>query len=572
MPELSERIGVYTNNAEQKTIDAQFVSARLQPEAKAELYKGSEQYRASYEQKVSDYQNKIGSITETGVAPNANDRQYFRRQFVQMIERKVAEQGNECAVSDAIKATNPEEATIKLNEFLGEDGAQLYKLALEEEMHSEEYMNAVFRQSITHYEGEQWRDRPVIFVGGPSGCGKTTVAQGVVEKSKLFLAKTTEGGTNSPGNDVLAVDGGTAREVSQMRNLIIDAAVKKGYSGIADIHNNSSILGGVKSRIFEVGVASPSLGIVIPETFSDFISPNSESRRLINRVMDLPNTKPIFARVDGEKPSLFQRVVAFMGSRRAWKTSGFDKAKEQPLDLNNSNQTNPESKAYGASGFNFGQIGSKLAEKYFLHLCKAKGREHLAVSAVNDLTLKRESEPGVWVDAQQGEPGATLVAQRAVDQWETMRQIAPNQVRLPPILHTSANIDTAIANEYVNKRIAFISQQMANAPASNQYANWQSKNESLAMISELLESCSNSTNPAEIQKAKESIKEIKNTMEQRGDFMLFFSKTKQQIDNSIKALDKLANEATVGVTMEEKTTPSPSQEQPEMSEGPSLRM
>ena len=73
--------------------------------------------------------------------------------------------------------------------------------------------------------------------------------------------------------------------------------------------------------------------MVIPETFSSYTNPlDNKAQHMMKRITELPDTKAIFCRVDGEDPSIFQRVVAFMGSRRAWKTSGFDKS--ELLDLN----------------------------------------------------------------------------------------------------------------------------------------------------------------------------------------------------------------------------------------------
>ena len=45
----------------------------------------------------------------------------------------------------------------------------------------------------------------------------------------------------SAGNSVVSVDGGVEREVSQMRQMVLQVAVTRGYKGIGDLHKNTKL-------------------------------------------------------------------------------------------------------------------------------------------------------------------------------------------------------------------------------------------------------------------------------------------------------------------------------------------
>ncbi|MDX1836593.1 hypothetical protein DIZ81_00765 [Legionella taurinensis] len=391
---LNSQIAHYTD------IDTQhFVSSRLNEDAQAELYRGV----------PPDSHHPLAPPNDEGLY----DPQYFRKKLIAHIA--AIEAGKEPSYKgDAHKrAVDPASATISMQDFLGANGVKLYRLALEEELNSREYRNALFYASTDHYPGEKWAERPAIIVSGPSASGKTVATQAAVEQATRFLPKATP--QDFSGNDVVAIDGGKAREVSQMRKLVIQAANHKGFSGIKDLHKQSDILEKAKGSMREAVIKSD-LGFVIPETFSTWSIPFHKIHDLMKKIDVLPGTKQLFSRVVGEEPSLFQKIVNFMGNRRAWKREGFE---EQPtLDLNN--QRISESKAYGASGFSFGVSGSEKAEKWF----KRHSKDKLSMTITNDLMLVKEHPPGSehWQKAEPGEPGVELISQRVFDYWQFLQQ------------------------------------------------------------------------------------------------------------------------------------------------------
>jgi hypothetical protein len=398
---LTDQISTYRNEIQD---NRDFVTERVQSDdTREKLYRGITEYDKQHAKKVSYYETKY-SIIRTEV----DDPMYFRKALVAFIETHAkADLRTFKEDSGVDRATNPEKANITLKKFLGKQGAELYKLALEEEMHSKEYREAVFRESTTHYDGEKWKERPVVIVAGPSGCGKSFAAESAVKKaSEEFLAKDPD---IRDGNDVISVDGGIVREVSQMRKLLTQAVTNKGFTGVRDLHKQSKVLGKVKDIIQEVALATPTLGVVIPETFSNWVNPRDDVSSLMSRIDKITGTKLIFTRVKGDDPKKFPEVVAFMGSRRAWKTNNFE---SEPFDLNKKGVA--ESKAYGAGGFKPGKFGSKQAEKWYI----SKSKDKNSMIILNDLILlKKDPAREEWGPALPGDEGAGLFSKRIYDAW-----------------------------------------------------------------------------------------------------------------------------------------------------------
>jgi hypothetical protein len=459
----------------------------------APLYAGIEAYEKSYHKKAQDYHKKEGhSFLEfcPELTPNNEEtykkKTYFRELFTAYLQNH--EFAN-CPVPLAEKKANPKSGTIKMEEFLGKKGLELYKLALEEEMNSKKYMNAVYLNSTKFYSGDVWDQRFGLVTGGPSGSGKSYATEMVVEKAKLFLpVKRRDAENSEPGNYVVTVDGGLAREVSQMRKLVIVAATHQyGYTGLSDLHKQSKALEGVKGRVRNTVFKNENVSFVIPETFS-FIT---TAVKLLNKLWSLKNTRVIFARVDGENEKQFQDVVKRMGDKRAWETEFTPINPQQNLN----DIKTCESKAYGAGGFMPGHIGSKLAEWYY----KLRGKENLSMIVTNDLVLKKPdpNNPAQWVDATSEDSNAILISNYSYQEWckskNSKKGTLPdyaNEHKNPNPIKTSGEMDLAILMERLivpkvknTEKQEVINQKIQNIHTS--YRLFLSQREALATSSQL---------------------------------------------------------------------------------------
>ncbi|EHL29500.1 hypothetical protein [Legionella drancourtii] len=448
-----------------------------------ELNHDISQYQAHHKRKIASYKEANG-ISEDKRLFAAQKPHYFRQQLIEYIAQLAPPH---FSGDENERKTHPELATLKMEELLGPKGRMLYLLALEEEMHSREYRHAVVMRATTHYDGAKWKERPVVIVAGPSGCGKSFAAQSAVKTANRFLAADEH---NMDGNNVIAADGGICREVSQMRKLVIQVANNQGYAGIKDLHAQSKVLEEVKSRVQAAAFASPEVGVVIPETFSKWIDPTDPIKNFMKKIDKLSNTKLIFARVKGEQeedvfnlikqvlpgfnlmqqmlsrladnaPSTFQRIVAFMGSRRAWKVEGFTPT---PLDLNTKELT--ESKAYNWKGFLFGVVGSYLAEQWF----REHSKDKLSMIITNDLILlKRDphSTTETWLPAEENDKGARLFSRHAYEAWLQLPDDGVKQdlihhcrTNAQSIITTAAQIDFAIAQKQISSRLVGLNKKL----------------------------------------------------------------------------------------------------------------
>lgn len=448
-----------------------------------ELNHDISQYEAHHKRKIASYKEANG-ISEDKRLFAAQKPHYFRQQLIEYIAQLAPPH---FSGDENERKTHPELATLKMEELLGPKGRMLYLLALEEEMHSREYRHAVVMRATTHYDGAKWKERPVVIVAGPSGCGKSFAAQSAVKTANRFLAADEH---NMDGNNVIAADGGICREVSQMRKLVIQVANNQGYAGIKDLHAQSKVLEEVKSRVQAAAFASPEVGVVIPETFSKWIDPTDPIKNFMKKIDKLSNTKLIFARVKGEQeedvfnlikqvlpsfnlmqqmlsrladnaPSTFQRIVAFMGSRRAWKVEGFTPT---PLDLNTKELT--ESKAYNWRGFLFGVVGSYLAEQWF----REHSKDKLSMIITNDLILlKRDphSTTETWLPAEENDKGARLFSRHAYEAWLQLPDDGVKQdlihhcrTNAQSIITTAAQIDFAIAQKQISSRLVGLNKKL----------------------------------------------------------------------------------------------------------------
>ncbi|CAM2749248.1 Uncharacterised protein [Legionella steigerwaltii] len=430
----------------------------ISQEGEEQLYKGIEDYERTRAALAKSYAGKYDQNIDPSVA--SSDPQFFRKKLIEYIQKHPFPR---YSGDPKKRETNPEEATTDMETFLGKQGVELYKLALDEEMNSKDFRNAVVIKSTTHFAGPKWSERPVVIVGGPSASGKSFAAQAAVEKAKEFLASDY---SDMSGNHVIAADGGIVREVSQMRKLVIQLANNQGYPGIEDLYSKSKkSMDGIKDCVREAAFRTSGLGVVIPETFTDPL----KGRKLLKQIEKLPDTKHIFTRVQGHDDDNFRKVVGFMGSRRAWKTKNFI---EEELDLNKSGLA--ESKAYGKSGFTWGKLFSKEAEDWF----RRHSKDKLYMRITNDLILLKPdpNHQGNWIGAKQNDEGAKLFSEKVYKQWKSLAStpdtpkpdfIEYHTKNSKSQITTSPQIDFLIAQKKVEEKIALGQEKIKQAEERN---------------------------------------------------------------------------------------------------------
>lgn len=267
---------------------------------------------------------------------------------------------------------------ITLEDLLGEEGVRLYKAAIREENASHNFRKAVFSESMTHFDGPRWRKKLILWIGGPSGSGKSTGIKNAIRKMSAEILEFDD--QNNEGNDVISVDGGVERKLSQMRQMVLEVALSKGYKGIEDLHSNTKL--SVKKDIRKLAISNDKFNVVIPATFTSGLK-----KAAMKRYEKIDNVVHVFAevRAPGDSERL-EDTVFLMANARAWDQS--DKPLEEDEIKMNNTEIECESKKPEPEYFKWGKIASKMARKIYLNIAK----DPIYILIQNDLIAVKKQE------------------------------------------------------------------------------------------------------------------------------------------------------------------------------------
>ncbi|MBF0206105.1 MAG: hypothetical protein HQK53_04375 [Oligoflexia bacterium] len=325
-----------------------------------------------------------------------------RERFVSLVYRKC-----QATKSKHYDDPNASPETVTLEKLIGRDGLAMYKLAIEEEKKSRAFRRAVFVAGTSRKPGYRIRRenpeenpprRQVLWGAGPSGSGKSFLLSNfinsvIVEPDQAPNLQIVSAPLPAEDNTpiFLSIDGGIDREESQVRRLAVQCAFSRGYAGISNLHSNTLLE--VKKYIRNAGVESKNknLHLAIAETFSldarlrlrwttaemDEFNRLGFKQSLFNIVgSDFPNSEqllstnpvqPVQPVLRDTKNSRFKTSVKMQGEARANLQKSDLVTKDTPRDnemtrmIPNNTKLKAESKEYGASGFSWGEEGSRLA-------------------------------------------------------------------------------------------------------------------------------------------------------------------------------------------------------------------
>ncbi len=316
---------------------------------------------------------------------------------------------------------NPDHGTITLEDLLGKEGLKLYKAAIEEERNSKSFRNAVFLQATSHVKGQKWKEKLVLWVGGPSAAGKTTAAKAIIDRvDKELIAKDEKDKGVDSGNYVTAIDGAIDRETSQMRQLVLQIALQKGYSGITDL---DEVKPSVKEYVFKAASASTTLNLVIPDTFN-----SSLAEAQFTDFASRDNLKQIFSKVTGGKTraekNRFQATVKRLGESRAWSNNfSLENTSQRQIRMNN-RAIGCESKKYSAGIGNKNFLGgkaysAKARNKNYYPQQAQNNKDSIYLEVTNDLVYVKKNDKNEWEPCKaEDKAPLTLTTERAFAEWQ----------------------------------------------------------------------------------------------------------------------------------------------------------
>lgn len=331
---------------------------------------------------------------------------------------------------------------VDMKNFLGPEGLELYKKAIEEEGQSTAFRDAVFLGSTKKYSGNKLGRKHVIWVAGPSASGKSFAADAVVENiiehaptKKLKKTKDDEVVWHSnksfdpflSENHVVSVDGGVEREMSQMRQLVLQTGLKKGFGGLSDLHKHSKL--SIKKHVEQAALQADQLHVVIPETFTS--NPQKKLKKIAEHEKN-PGIQQVFCEIAAPegKEKQFQSVVERMGEGRAW----YRDDPPQEILVNN-RDIGCESKVYEAHHFSHGALTSKMAAQFFKNVNlknKLPGQKPMFLTLTNDLIAIRytpdptEPHKGQWTECTSlpAQKGDILITERDFQRMKASKEIS----------------------------------------------------------------------------------------------------------------------------------------------------
>lgn len=343
----------------------------------------------------------------------AKNQKSAREQFIDALQEVL----NDPIRNNTDPTGNPTDRAVKLEDLLGPRILTLYHNAIAEEEQDPNFRDAVLAESLRQYDGPKWSERVVLWVGGPSASGKSFGADSAIREMSSKLPKSQKTEDDGKTNVVAFVDGGIEREVSQMRQLVLQVALAKGYPGINDLHKHSKL--GIKKHIEKAALASGNISLVIPNTFS-----NPKTMLKIKKFAKLKNTRQVYSQVVApkEQGERFRSSVERMGISRAYKSKfGEPKITENSVVMNNRN-IGCESKKYQKKYFETGRVWSERAKNYYM---KASGQDKMYLEITNDLAFVRyDDKKQQWQLCEKNYTGPSeKLSYRAFEKW---KQIEPS--------------------------------------------------------------------------------------------------------------------------------------------------
>lgn len=315
----------------------------------------------------------------------------------------------------------PEADAISMRDFLGEKGIKLYKNALEEESNSAEFRAAVVLVGTQHVDGPRLKQRFIQVVGGVSGSGKSTGAASAAVAICDILKNV--GPANQQGNDIVSVDGGIERQVSQMRGLLLQVAIANGYPGLDGL-DGDDFKTSVKKIVEQAALASDQVSVKIPLTFADPRDIAKSSFSLLTSTTERyeqnnPDKAVVFCETlpaPGRSEEDYRATVKRMGDQRAWLSEyGFEVGERFEIKMNNYD-IGCESKRYEPQFFDWGLRGTTAERERYL----SSSRDKIYIKIVNDLMyVYPDPEHGRWVRCDLSYKGnASKISERDFNAWQ----------------------------------------------------------------------------------------------------------------------------------------------------------
>lgn len=359
---------------------------------------------------VKEFIGKLNDEARNELHKGATDSTGNRKEFLKAFHAKLQDKLK--PIPNVSQGNGQKKPIATLTDIFGNDPHlfELYQAAVKEEKNSKAFRNAVFmkatqKQEVNPCPGQKM----VMYVAGPSAAGKSFLQGHFVEQVKN--ERNHEGTKSATPTYTVSVDGGIDREMCQMRQMVLQAALSKGYAGIEDLHEHTDT--SVKSQVQKAAMkAGDNFHVVIPATF---ISGLLNLTKMMLKLGRDDNIYQVFAEVTAADDSdsaleSFRKTVLYNGESRAY----LDDKEGYKGGVKMNNRDLPcESKKYPRKYFDPGVSFSKQGKNLFKRF--ANSERSLILSNKSD--NMHVNENGEQVTSN---PTVKHVTQRAVNLWKAL--------------------------------------------------------------------------------------------------------------------------------------------------------
>lgn len=356
------------------------------------------------------------AILHAGATHSTEKRQKFLAQL------------NAVVVKESNVSTNttkpPEENTTSLLSLLNNNSTllKLYQEALLEERDSIAFRNAVFTKALTLVEGAAALQSAYIIVGGPSASGKSYYAPSLL-KEVFTSAMPQDNSKPDAGNYVVAIDGGIDRDLSQIRSLVLQVALNKGFAGIHDLQDLSEEIA-IKKIIKAAALSNDKLSLIVPTTFTR-VGAVKEIGAIHQDPATIGNRQLAYAEIQSkpDEPGSTANAESF---KTYVLQSGVDRAyvSECKIDRNANYRMNKsapcESKEYKPKNFERGKDKSHKAGAIYQSKFAKSGAIYIPIIAETNFRYKNDQNE--WVVAPRDYKGKmTRVHPQDFERWQKVK-------------------------------------------------------------------------------------------------------------------------------------------------------
>jgi len=317
--------------------------------------------------------------------------------------------------------------SVYITTLLEAEGLKLYQAAIEEERRSIAFRDAVFLSALRPFSGHTLGKKVVLFITAPSGAGKTYYSMRAFQEAIKHISSMntcSSSSTDTSKGHAILIDGSIERKMSQVRQMVLQVALAKGFKGIEDLYGYTVLA--CKDYIKECALADPNLSMIITETMASsmltdrFSTSGAYKQKEMKRYHDDQRIMQIFCEIvaDPDNPTRFPNTLALSADIRAWFP---DNQTFKQSDIKMNNRDIPcESKSPSRYSYYFASGAPNTAREIYKQL----EPEGFCLEIIHSLIYVKKDLDNNWQECIMGDTPIFKLSSRDFLRWKQLRFIS----------------------------------------------------------------------------------------------------------------------------------------------------